>query len=149
MHAKSALRSPDSKVSRWLAAGLAFVAATPWVLLAVGAPTSLLVWIPAATIAASFAAAFLVTAAAALLGRGRTDLLLIGLTVLSLVTLLYAPALALGGPAQDAPESVVCPPGTAICWNYLHSAFKVHAAVLVAGLLLVARTRIIGRASVA
>jgi hypothetical protein len=135
------------KGTRWLAAGLACLAAVPWVMLGAGAPTSLLVWVPAALVAIGFVCAFLIVAVASLRGRRRADFLLIGLTVLSLVTLLYAPALAMGGPIAGAPESVVCPPGTGICWNYLHSAFKVHAAVLVAALVLAAKVQLAGRAS--
>jgi hypothetical protein len=118
-------------------------------MLAAGAPASLLLWIPAALVAMGFACAFLAVAVTSLQGRRRTDLLLVGLTALSLVTLLFAPALAMGGPIVGAPESVVCPPGTGICWSYLHGAFKVQAAVLLAAVLLAAKTYLGGRASVA
>ena len=101
----------------------------------------------AALVALAFACAFLFLAVASLRDRERTDLLLVGIAVLSLVTLLYAPAFAMGGPIAGAPESVVCPAGTGICWNYLHAAFKVQAAILVAALVLAGKFQLARRAS--
>ena len=147
MLAENTIGSKGSKGMRWIAAGLACLAALPWVMLAAGAPTSLLEWVPAALVAIGFAGAFLITAVASLRGRSRTDLLVVGLSVLSLFTLLYAPAFAMGGPIAGAPQSVVCLPGTGICWNHLHSAFKALAAVLVAALLLAAKVQLAVRAS--
>ena len=149
MQPTNAIGFRGSRATRLLTAGLAFLGAVPWAMLAAGAPATLLLWIPAALVAMGFACAFLAVAVAALLGRRRTDLLLVGLAALSLITLLYAPALAMGGPIVGASESVVCPPGTGICWNYLHGAFKVQAAVLLAAVLLAAKTYLGGRASVA
>lgn len=85
--------SNGSKGARWLAAGLACLAAVPWLMLAAGAPSSLLLWIPASLVAIGFACAFLAVAVVSIRGRLRSDFLLIGLAALSLVTLLYAPAL--------------------------------------------------------
>ena len=136
-----------SQGTRWLTAALACLAAAPWAMLAAGTPSSLIVWVPAALFAIAFAVAFLIVAVASLLGRRRADFVLVSLLLFSLVTLLYAPALAMGGPVAGAPKSVVCPPGTGICWNYLHSAFKVQAVVLVAALILVGKIQISGRAS--
>jgi hypothetical protein len=147
MLATNAIHTQGSKGTRWFAAGLACLAAMPWAILAAGAPTSLLVWVPAALVAIGFACTFLIVAVVSFRGRPPTGFLLVGLMVLSLVTLLYAPALAMGGPMAGAPESVVCRPGTGICWNYFHNAFKAQAAVLVAALVLAAKVQLSERAS--
>ena len=134
-----------STSTRWVGAGLACLAAVPWGMLAAGASTSLIVWVPAALVSIAFAIAFLIVAVGSLRGRRRIDLVLVGLLAFSLVTLLYAPALAMGGPISGAPESVACPSSAGICWNYLHSAFKVQAAVLVAALVLTGKVQLAAR----
>jgi hypothetical protein len=104
-------------------------------MLAIGAPSALLVWVPSALVASAFVAGFLIIAVMSQREYSRTHFALVGLTAISVVTLLYAPALAMGGPVVGAPESVVCAPRVAVCWNYLHSAFVVEAAVLVVAML--------------
>ena len=124
-----------TQFTRWVPAVIAVVAAVPWVMLAAGAPTALLNWVPSAISACAFAVGFITIAVMSIRRPRHTHLLLVGLAALSVIALLYAPALAMGGPIAGAPESVVCPPRTAMCWNYLHAAFTVQAAVLVAAIL--------------
>ena len=124
-----------------LVASLATAAAIPWVMLALGAPSALLSWLPSAIVALAFIAGFLAIALVSLRGHIKTHFALVGLVAVSIVTLLYAPALAMGGPVVDAPGSVICAPGTALCWNYLHSAFMVEAIVFVLSVLLAIKAR--------
>ena len=135
-----------TQFTRWVPAVIAVVAAVPWAMLAAGAPTALLNWVPSAIGAFAFALGFMAIAVMSIRRARYTHLLLVGLAVLSVIALLSAPALAMGGPIAGAPESVVCPPRTAVCWNYLHAALRVQAAVLVAAILLASKGLVAWRA---
>ena len=137
----------NPQFTRWLCAVIAVVTAATWAMLAAGAPTVLLSWVPSAIGALAFALSFMAIAVMSIRSASHTDVLLVGLSVLSLIALLYAPALAIGGPIEGAPVSVVCPSGTAICWSYLHAAFKVQAVVLIVATLLAGKRLLAGRTS--
>ena len=142
-------RKKPSRITQWLTAVVALLAAILWASLAARSPSALIVWLPSMLVALALCAGFISVAAAALRGYHGSALALSSLSALAVALLLYAPALALGGAIADAPASVLCMPGQGLCWSYLHTAFVVHAALLAGATLLALRARTGSPASVA
>lgn len=132
------------RFARWATVVAALLAAALWARLAAGAPSSLVVWLPSVVVAIALCFSFVAVSAVAAKGNQRAALLLASLSAIAILLLLFAPALALGGPMAGAPASVICGPGTGLCWKYLHSAFVAQAVLFATGALLAARARAVG-----
>jgi hypothetical protein len=110
-------------LSKWIAVAASVAAAILWALLAAYSFGALLVSLPSVLVSVALCVAFAALAVAVARGSCLALLQVTTLSLIATVLLLYAPALAMGGPVSEAPASVVCATGPAICWNHLHHAF--------------------------